>query len=52
MEGSKLPFSYWLAGMQFLTATISKRVFQNIKKKAMLHKLRMVMGHRDNLSTN
>lgn len=59
MEGSKLPFSYWLAGMQFLTATkksfSAKYIQEELGHKryepiwAMLHKLRMVMGHRDKL---
>lgn len=59
MEGSKLPYSYWLAGMQFLTATkksfSAKYIQEELGHKryepiwAMLHKLRMVMGHRDKL---
>lgn len=57
MEGSKLPFSYWLAGMQFLTATKKSFSARSIQMElghkryepiwAMLHKLRLAMGQRD-----
>lgn len=59
MEGSKLPYRYWLTSMHFITATkksfSAKQIQEELGHKryepiwAMLHKLRMVMGHRDKL---
>jgi len=57
MESSKLPLSYWFAAIHFLT--VNKKSFSalSIQKElghkryepiwAMLHKLRVIMGHRD-----
>lgn len=57
MEGSKLPYSYWLTAMAFLTSTKKSISALELQRElghkryepiwAMLHKLRLVMRHRD-----
>jgi hypothetical protein len=57
MEGSNLPFSYWLTAMAFLTNTKKSISALELQKElghkryepiwAMLHKLRLAMRHRD-----
>jgi hypothetical protein len=57
MEGSNLPFRYWLTAMAFLTATKKSISALELQRElghkryepiwAMLHKLRLAMSHRD-----
>ena len=57
MEGSKLPFRYWLTAMAFLTTTKKSISALEMQRElghkryepiwAMLHKLRLTMRHRD-----
>jgi hypothetical protein len=57
MEGSKLPFSYWLTAMAYLTHTKKSISALELQRElghkryepiwAMLHKIRLVMRHRD-----
>lgn len=57
MEGSNLPFRYWLTAMAFLTSTKKSVSALEMQKElghkryepiwAMMHKIRLVMRHRD-----
>jgi hypothetical protein len=59
MEGSNLPFSYWLTAMAFLTSTKKSISALELQRElghkryepiwAMLHKLRLAMRHRDSI---
>lgn len=58
MEASKLPYQYWYATMHLLTSTKKSFSAKELQRHlghnryepvwAMLHKLRLVMGHADN----